>query len=84
MDDEPSLRRKARAKIAHAQIPRRPPMRMWGGPSGSVTCAICDQPVAHSEFAVTLLFEPTTAEVRGDVYHVHVRCLAAWEFERGA
>lgn len=84
MDDEPSLRRKARAKIDRAQIPRRPPMRMWGGPSGSVTCAICDQPLPRSELAVTLLFEPVTADVRGDVYHVHTRCLAAWEFERGA
>ena len=82
MDDESSLRRKARAKIDRAEIPHRSPMRLWGGPPTSATCVICDRRLPRSELAVTLLFEPLTADVRGEVHHVHLRCLAAWEFER--
>jgi hypothetical protein len=84
MDDERSLRRRARAKIDRAEIPNRSPIRLWGGPPGSVTCAICDRPLPHSELAVTVLFEPLTLDVRGEVYHLHLRCFAAWEFERSA
>jgi hypothetical protein len=82
MDDESSLRRKARAKIDRAEIPPRSPMRLWGGPPSSATCAICDHRLPRSELAVTLLFEPLTADVRGEVHHLHLRCLAAWELER--
>jgi hypothetical protein len=85
MDDEPALRQKARAKIDRVQIPRRTPRRIWAGASsGILTCAICDKPVFGADLAVTLVFDRTVGGVHGDVYHVHTRCQAAWEFERGA
>ena len=82
MDDEQSLRRRARAKIEGREVPNRSPMRLWGGPPGSVACALCDRTLPSSELAVTLLFEPLTLDVRGELFHFHLRCMAAWELER--
>ena len=82
MDDEESLRLRARGKIDRGEVPNRSPMRLWGGPPGVVACAICDRTLPRSELAVTLLFEPLTLDVRGEVYHLHLRCMAVWELER--
>jgi CheY-like chemotaxis protein len=85
MDDEPSLRQKARAKIDGSQIPRRPPKRIWGGALSEVlACAICDAPILSPDITVALVFDRTIGGVVDDVYDVHTRCQAAWEFERGA
>jgi hypothetical protein len=84
MNDEPPLRQKARAKIDRSQIPRRAPKRIWGGASsGIIECVICDALVVSPDLTVTIVFDRTPGSVFGDVYHLHTRCQAAWEFERG-
>ena len=85
--DEQALREKARAAIAdgrlpNGRLPSGPLRRTWGGPGVGVPCAICGLPVRADqiEFAVEFSHDGTYPGL--DKYHVHVRCFAAWEFER--
>ena len=49
-----------------------------------VACIICDQPVAQDEMELAVGFAGDETMPGVDTYHVHVRCYAAWEFERTA
>lgn len=44
-------------------------------------CSICEKPVTKAEFEFEVQFEQ---EGGGglDKFHIHIRCFAAWEFER--
>ncbi len=79
MPDELALRAKAREVIGAGELPVRPPDRTWGGPGVGAPCAICDVPVTASEMEFEIQF---ALEGALDKYHVHIRCFAAWEFER--
>lgn len=78
MNDEKGLRRKARAALHAGKLPTRRPDRMWGGPGSGLACALCAELLPQDE--VALEFECTGAQPAN--YQVHVRCFAAWEFER--
>ena len=66
MPDEPRLRKQARAVVESGKLPSRSPDRTWGGPGVGAPCTICGD-----------------GDNPGlDKFHVHVRCFAAWEFER--
>lgn len=81
MSDEKALRGQAREAIRAGTLPRRRPERMWGGPGGGAPCALCRKPVGSDEIEFELQF--TSGEGAGAAnYHVHLRCLAAWELER--
>ena len=81
MLDETILREKARAVVLSGKLPARRPDRTWGGPGVGALCSVCQLPVTKDE----LEFEIQFARDGGlDKYHVHVRCFAAWEFERGS
>jgi hypothetical protein len=45
-------------------------------------CAICERPVARGEVEYELQFEHIGPGAGLDRFHLHVRCFAAWEFER--
>jgi len=80
MPDGPILREKAREAIRQGKLPGRRPDRTCGGPGAGAICAICEKPVSKDEVE----FEIQFAQGGGlDKYHVHIRCFAAWEFERG-
>lgn len=45
-------------------------------------CTICDLPVTKQEMEFEMEFAPDGDNPGLDKYHVHIRCFAAWEFER--
>jgi hypothetical protein len=81
MPDEPRLREQARDVIKNGKLPARAPDRAWGGPGVGAECRVCEKPVTKSELEFEIQFEQ---EGGGglDKFHVHIRCFAAWEFER--
>jgi hypothetical protein len=43
---------------------------------------VCERPVTKDEMEFEIRFAHEGSEPGLDKYHVHVRCFAAWEFER--
>lgn len=82
MSDEQTLRLKAREAMAAGRLPQRRPKRMWGGPGIDAPCAICFEPVKRDELGFELEFAPDHEDTGEGDCHVHLRCFAAWEFER--
>ena len=82
MPDEPILREQARAAIRDGELPSRRPTRTWGGPGVGADCAVCGVPVTTDEMELEIQFARDGGNPGLDKYHVHIRCFAAWEFER--
>jgi putative ABC transport system substrate-binding protein len=60
----------------------RRPDRTRGGPGVGDLCSVCDLPVTREELEFGIQFERDGDNPGLDKFHVHVRCFAAWEFER--
>jgi hypothetical protein len=82
MPDEVILRAKARTVVQSGKLPSRRPDRTWGGPGVGADCAVCDLPVTKDQMEFEIQFARDGSQPGLDKYHVHVRCFAAWEFER--
>jgi hypothetical protein len=82
MPDEARLRAKARAVVDSGKLPARRPDRTWGGPGVGAVCAVCDLPVTKDEMEFEIQSARDGDNPGLDKYHVHIRCFAAWEFER--
>jgi hypothetical protein len=82
MDDEAILRETARAAVRSGKLPSRRPDRMWGGPGVGASCAVCELPITRAELEFEIQFEHDGGVPGLDKFHVHIRCFAAWEFER--
>jgi hypothetical protein len=82
MSDETELRRKAREAIQAGKFPVHRQARMWGGPGNGAACAICGEPVKRDDVGFELEFAPNGHDPGVRNYPVHIRCFAAWEFER--
>ena len=82
MPDEGILREKARAAVKNGKLPARRPDRTWGGPGVGAACAVCERPVGRDELEFEIQFAHDGSNPGLDKYHVHLRCFAAWEFER--
>ena len=82
MPDEPRLREQAREAVRTGKLPARPQDRTWGGPGVGATCAVCGKPVTKDEMELEVQFARDGANPGLDKFHLHVRCFAAWEFER--
>jgi hypothetical protein len=82
MPDENILREKARAVVEEGKLPSRPPDRTWGGPGVGATCSVCGLPVKRDEMEFEIEFARDGDNPGLDKFHVHIRCFAAWEFER--
>jgi hypothetical protein len=57
------------------------PTRTWGGSGVGAECAVCGLPVTKDEKEFEIEFEHKGGGGL-DKFHVHIRCFAAWEFER--
>jgi len=83
MSDESTLRERARQAIEAGKLPSCRPKSMWGGPGIGACCGICDKPVMHDETEFEIEFAQNDRSRRiVDYYHLHLKCFAAWEFER--
>ena len=82
MPDEPRLREQAREAIKGGKLPRQAPDRTWGGPGVGAPCAVCERPVKKDELEFEIQFAHDGDNPGLDKFHVHIRCFAAWEFER--
>jgi hypothetical protein len=81
MSDERVLRTLARKVMKTGSLPESRPERMWGGPGGGSSCALCGMTIRGEEMEFELQFSSREDPGAGN-YHVHVRCFAAWELER--
>jgi hypothetical protein len=80
--DESTLREKARSALKSGKLPYGRAERMWGGPGSGDNCAVCGDSVTREEMGFELEFAGD-GERPGPVNHeLHMRCFAAWEFER--
>ena len=82
MPDEPRLREQAREVIKSGKLPSRNPDRTWGGPGVGATCSVCEKPVTKDQLEFEVQFARDGDNPGLDKFHVHIRCFAAWEFER--
>ena len=82
MPDESVLRQQARAAIQSGKMPAQRPDRTWGGPGVGARCAICERPVSRDELEFEVQFAHDGDNPGLDKFHLHLRCFAAWEFER--
>jgi hypothetical protein len=82
LDDEPVLREMARAAIRRGRLPSRRPDRTFGGPGTRVMCSVCRELVTPDQTEMEIEFRRHGVQPGSDRHFLHVRCLAAWEFER--
>jgi hypothetical protein len=82
VSDECTLREKVLEVIQAGKLPNRRPDRTWGGPGVGADCTICSAPVKRDEVEFEIEFARDGDDPSLDRYHVHIRCFAAWEFER--
>jgi len=82
--DEQALREKARVAGQSGKLPARRPDHTWGGPGAGALCPICELPVKKEQLEFEIQFDRDGDNPGLDKFHVHVRCFAAWEFEREA
>jgi hypothetical protein len=69
--------------IKSGKLPSRAPDRTWGGPGGvGAQCTVCGRPVTKDELEFEIQFARDGDNPGLDKFHVHIRCFAAWEFER--
>ena len=82
MPDELFLRQKVREAIRSGTLPTRAPDRTYGGPGSRVICAICSELITPDQSEIEIEFRRRAVPPNLDRYFLHVRCMAAWEFER--
>lgn len=84
MPDESILREQAREVVKNGKLPARAPDRTWGGPGVGAQYSVCARPVTKQEMEFEIQFARDGKDVDAglDKFHVHIRCFAAWEFER--
>ena len=74
--ENPLLRERARQAIERKRIPNREPDRLGGTRGAGRVCSVCERPVTTEEtdLEVHFMLDGTPHAL----YHVHVRCYAAW------
>jgi len=81
--DEQALRRRARAALSLAQIPRDRPSGLWGGHGSGETCPVCGHSIDAAEMELEIEFTADHTQAVQE-FHLHLPCFAAWEIERKA
>jgi hypothetical protein len=72
---------KIRAMIQAGSLPDHKADAMWGGRGCGNTCPVCGQAVTAADVEMELEFRGPSGG-RVDIYHLHGRCHAFWDFER--
>ena len=80
--DESALRVQAREVTLSGKLPARQPDRTWGGLGVGIECVICGLSVTKQQMGIEIQFSHDGATPALDKFDLHVRCFAAWEFER--
>ena len=80
MPDEPFLRVCAREAILAGRLPARYANGTSTGQGRGATCAVGREKIPESELEMEIEFRREGQS--SEVFHLHVRCFAAWEFER--
>jgi hypothetical protein len=60
----------------------REPARTWGGPGVGALCFVCEKPITRDQLEYELEFARDGDNPDLEKFHFHLRCFAAWEFER--
>jgi len=82
LEEEP-LHEKVRSALQVGKIPNRTPDKTRAVSRVGVMCAICKLPVARAaEVGVQIQFTRDGDNPGLNKYNFHIRCYAAWEFER--
>jgi hypothetical protein len=74
------LSEKVWSALQAGKIPNRSPDRTSRGPSVGRKCPICALPVTGDELVEIQFAHDDDTGL--DSHHLHLRCYAAWEFER--
>jgi hypothetical protein len=82
MPNEHRIRALARNIFQAGLMPRRDPDGTWGGKGVDVPCAICGERIGPDQLEYELQFGQEGATPDVDLFHLHLRCFAAWEMER--
>ena len=82
MPDEKVLRAKAREAVRSGKLPSRQPDRTGGGPEVGAPCTVCGAAITKDQLEFKVQFADDGSNPGLDKFHIHVRCFAAWEFER--
>ena len=82
MPNEQHIRALARKILQAGVMPRRDPDGTWGGKGIDVPCAMCGERIMPDQVEYELQFTHDGATRDVDLFHLHLRCLAASEMER--
>ena len=82
MPDEIHLREQAREAIHSGKLPGRKADRIYGGAGTRVRCSVCEDFITPDQSEIEIEFNRHGVQPGIDRHFLHVRCLAAWEFER--
>lgn len=82
MPDESIRRELARSALEAGKVPAGSAARGLGRPGRRQPCAICGVPIHPDEVEFELGFSRDGSVPGFDMFHMHIRCFAAWEFER--
>jgi len=72
LPDETALRLLAKRKIETGTLPREAPESAFAGKGSGLSCSLCEQPIAASEY------EFEYASDGGEVPRFHLRCQEIW------
>jgi len=78
-NEENILRERAREAIRSGKLPARKPDRTLGGSGSQVDCAVCGELILRNQLELELEFKRHGVNPGLDSYHIHPRCLAAWQ-----
>jgi hypothetical protein len=73
---------KPKKRFALESCRRDDPTRTWGGPGVGAPCTVCGEPITKDQLEFEVQFARDGDNPGLDKFHIHVRCFAAWEFER--
>jgi hypothetical protein len=79
MNDNGTLRAKAREALQSGKLPTRKPDRTLGGLGRGGVCALCGELLTPTGMEIEMEFGHKRTTPRLDTYHLHPRCFAAWE-----
>ena len=82
MPNEQRIRALARNILEAGLVPRRDPDGTWGGMGIDAPCAMCGERIRPDQVEYELQFAHDGVTPGVDLFHLHLRRLAAWEMER--